>query len=82
MTIRTAATRLRETSTVSHTIPVYTAKGMDTDVELFNTGVGKFAVKYGSQHKKGLSYEQAAKEFGLCCFHSMVNAGLIEHPGD
>ena len=76
----TAANRLKTTSSVSTTIPVYVAKGMDYDVELFNTGVGKFAVKYGSQVKKGLNYEQAAKEFGQRCFHSMVSAGIIEHP--
>ena len=37
-----------------------------------------FAVTYGAEVKSGLTWEQAAREYGYCVFHAAQCAGLIE----
>lgn len=69
-------------------VPVPTVKGSPLHhahitgaypVEIFQTGRGKYAVRYGLQLKERLSYEKAAKEFGQCVFHALACAGLIDN---
>ena len=50
-------------------------------VNLYQTRAGRsqrFAVVYGQQHSDGLTYAQAAKEFGECVMHAETCAGNIE----
>jgi len=54
---------------------------LDYPVRLYQTGRSKggtFKVVYGQQLNGGLSYAQAAHEFGKCVMHSAQAAGLIE----
>jgi hypothetical protein len=39
-------------------------------VILYQNGIDSFAVRYGLQLKTGLSYAQAASEFGACVMHA------------
>ncbi len=47
-------------------------------VKVKQTGKDNVTVTYGQQTKKGLSYEAAAKETGLCLFHLLACEGEIE----
>jgi hypothetical protein len=40
----------------------------------------RFRVTYGAQVRSGLSYAQAAKEYGECVFHSLACAGKLDQP--
>lgn len=40
----------------------------------------RFRVTYGAQVEGGLTYEEAAREFGLCVFHALACDGLLEVP--
>jgi hypothetical protein len=40
---------------------------------------GRFAVTYGQQVTRGLSYADAAREFGLYVFHGLACEGLIDN---
>ena len=40
---------------------------------------GRFAVTYGQQVTRGLSYAEAASEFGHCVFHGLACGGLIDN---
>ena len=37
-----------------------------------------FSVQYGKQLTSGLSYTEAAQEFGYCIFHALACEGKIE----
>jgi hypothetical protein len=41
-----------------------------------------FAVRYGKQVKMGLSYTEAAHEFGECAFHALACAGKLDNSGE
>lgn len=41
----------------------------------------RFRVTYGQQITRGLDYEGAAREYGLCVFHALACAGRIEDSG-
>lgn len=41
-----------------------------------------FTVQYGAEVKRGLSWEQAAAEYGQCVFHAAQCAGLIQDDND
>jgi hypothetical protein len=38
-----------------------------------------FTVTYGTQTKRGLSYEKAAQEFGECMFHALACEGTLRN---
>lgn len=48
-------------------------------VQLHQTGLDRFTVVYGRQVKAGLSYTEAAKEFGHCVMHALACAGLLDN---
>ena len=48
-------------------------------VRLYQSGTGEFSILYGSELHDGLSYEEAAREFGLCLFHALTCVGRIEN---
>lgn len=49
-------------------------------VTLYQTSKTRFRVVYGLQQRAGLSYVDAAKEYGLCILHALTCAGTIEEP--
>ena len=57
---------------------VHTFNDGDVPVSLFQNSVNSFKVIYGAQIKSGLSYAEAAKEYGECVFHSLSCADLID----
>lgn len=50
----------------------------DACLTLIQQGKDRFAVIYGLQLTKDLDYSEAAKEYGLCLFHSLTNQGLVK----
>lgn len=50
-------------------------------VRLYQSETGKFSVLYGSEMHDDLSYEDAAREFGLCLFHALACVGRINNGG-
>ena len=48
-------------------------------VRLYQSGTGKFSVLYGSERHEKLSYEDAAREFGLCLLHALACVGRINN---
>lgn len=48
-------------------------------VRLYQSENGKFSVLYGSELHEGLTYKQAAREFGLCLFHALACVGRIDN---
>ena len=61
---------------------------MDTCIELKKLafpvkveqyGGGLFRVTYGLQVKRGLTYADAAKEFGECVFHALACDGKLDN---
>jgi hypothetical protein len=48
-------------------------------VQLYQTGLNRFTVVYGRQVKAGLTYTDAAKEFGYCVFHALACASLLDN---
>lgn len=53
-------------------------KDGDYAVELFQTSANKYMVLYGADQRPGLTWLQAAHEFGECVFHSLQCAGKID----
>jgi hypothetical protein len=49
------------------------------DVELRQTGRDEFTVVYGAQMVEWLTYEQAAKEFGLCVMRQLACASMLDN---
>lgn len=39
----------------------------------------RFSVTYGLQAKDGLTYSEAAHEFGLCVMHALTCAGKVDN---
>lgn len=48
-------------------------------VTLIQTGLDRFTVTYGKQVKAGLSYAQAADEYGCCVMHALACAGKLDN---
>jgi hypothetical protein len=57
---------------------VHRVSDLDTYVTLVQTGHDKFSVVYGKQVKVGLTYTEAALEYGACIMHSAVCAGRVK----
>lgn len=53
--------------------------GAASGVKVTQTGIDRFTVTYGLQVKKGLNYEQAAREFGYCVFHALACDGMLDN---
>jgi hypothetical protein len=51
----------------------------DYPVKLEQHSNGRFKVTYGAEIHDNLVYEDAAREYGYCVFHSLACAGKIEH---
>ena len=53
-------------------------------VSLQQRGKNNFLVRYGMQIKEGLTYSQAAAEFGACLMHQLACDELLDNrlPGD
>ena len=47
-------------------------------VRLYQAKNGKFSVLYGAELHDGLSYDEAAREFGLCLLHALACTGRID----
>ena len=49
-------------------------------IELRQNGVGRYSfnVRYGMQHRKNLTYTQAAEDLGQCIMHALCCEGKIE----
>lgn len=47
-------------------------------VELWSQRDGLFRVQYGQQIRSGLTYTQAAHEFGECVLHAAACAGFTD----
>jgi len=56
---------------------VHKVTNLDHYVTLEQTSLNRFAVVYGCQIKKDLTYEEAALEYGSCIMHSATCAGRI-----
>ena len=50
----------------------------DHPVELYQNTPNTFKVVYGNHSRRGLSYEEAAREYGQCVFHSLACADKME----
>lgn len=48
-------------------------------VSLIQTGLDRFTVVYGKQATVGLSYAQAADEYGSCVMHALACAGRLDN---
>ena len=48
-------------------------------VRLYQHKNGEFSVLYGSELHDGLSYADAAREFGLCLFHALACIGRLDN---
>ena len=48
-------------------------------VRLYQSETGKFSVLYGSEIHDGLSYGEAARQFGRCLFHALACVGRIDN---
>jgi hypothetical protein len=46
---------------------------------LLQNGKDSFTVKYGLQVKTGLTYGQAAVEYGACLMHALACDGLLDN---
>lgn len=51
----------------------------DLGVRLIQTGKDRFTVVYGKQVKQGLSYGEAAAEYGACIMHSLACDGMLDN---
>lgn len=49
-------------------------------IELRQVGSGRhsFSVRYGMQHRKNLTYTQAAEDLGHCLMHALCCEGKLE----
>ena len=56
---------------------VHRVTTLDYPIVLEQNSLTQFSVVYGNQLKSGLSYREAAHEFGECLMHSAVCAGRI-----
>lgn len=52
---------------------------LDSPVQLAQTGIDRFTVTYGKQIKTGLTYNEAASEYGACIMHSAACAGKLDN---
>jgi hypothetical protein len=57
---------------------IYTTSNFDFQIEVKQSKNSRFTVIYGQQIKRGLSYEEAAKELGECIFHALACQGKLE----
>jgi len=48
-------------------------------IELKQTGIDCFTVRYGLQVKKNLSYVRAAHELGEVLFHALSCEGIVDN---
>ena len=48
-------------------------------IRLYQHKNGEFSVLYGSELHDGLSYADAAREFGLCLFHALACVGRLDN---
>lgn len=48
-------------------------------VELSQQAPNRFTVTYGKQVRSGLSYGQAAAEYGKCIMHALACADLLDN---
>lgn len=64
--------------------PVHTDNSIPFGIKLEQSESGGklFRVTYGLQAKDNLSYVEAANEYGLCLFHALACAGLIDNEGE
>jgi len=53
--------------------------GAASGVKVEQTGIDRFTVTYGLQVRKGLSYCDAAREFGECVFHALACDGKLDN---
>jgi hypothetical protein len=58
---------------------VHVVIDLDENVRLFRTGKDRFTVEYGEQVTKGLTYSEAALEYGLCIMHSAACVGKLDN---
>lgn len=68
----------------SKKIEVYKVEGGAFSLKVEQTGKDRFTVTYGLQVRRGLTYTQAACEFGYCLFHLMACEGRLDNrmPGE
>jgi hypothetical protein len=52
---------------------------VDADIELAQTGIDQFTVRYFKQIKSGLTYSQAAREYGCCLMHWLACEGKLDN---
>ena len=55
------------------------AEGIDTPVSLYQSGVDRFAVIYGLDFKRDLTYSQAATALGAAIMHSTACASKLDN---
>jgi hypothetical protein len=46
---------------------------------LIQNGRNRFTVRYGLQIKRGLTYSEAAKEYGACLMHALALQGKLSN---
>lgn len=56
--------------------------GFPVKIEQSGNRHGRFTVTYGKQVRSGLSYAEAAREFGLCVFHALACDGALNNEGE
>lgn len=57
---------------------VHTFTNGDHDVKLEQRANGKFRITYGKEVHDRLNYDEAAREYGYCVFHSLACASKLE----
>lgn len=57
---------------------IHAVTDLDCAVTLHQTGKDRFTVTYGLQVREGLTYGEAAKEYGECIMHSAACAGKLD----
>lgn len=58
---------------------VYRVEGRVYPLKVEQTGKDRFTVIYGLQVRRGLTYTQAAHEFGECLFHLLACEGHLDN---
>lgn len=60
---------------------IHEITGMEYPIKLFMTTRGEFRVDYGKQVTRGLTYDEAARNYGEAILHAVTLEGLTDTEG-
>lgn len=52
-------------------------EGLGFPIALYQTDIDRFEVRYGRYGRTGLTYSEAAEEYGECILHALACSGRI-----